>query len=121
MDKYFLFGGLAIATVGATKDLRGRTIPNWLSYSGILSGLTFRVAMAAWPALKSGFLGLLIGGGFFYLLFLAGGMGGGDVHDELEADQGTYPGPIRGRRAVLHARAPAAIRPRVVCAPGRGA
>jgi len=79
VDKYFLFGGLMIATVGAIKDLRGRTIPNWLSYSGILSGLTFRVAMAAWPALKSGFLGLLIGGGFFYLLFLAGGMGGGDV------------------------------------------
>jgi len=78
VDKYLLFGGLMIATVGAIKDLRGRTIPNWLSYSGILSGLTFRVAMAAWPALKSGFLGLLIGGGFFYLLFLAGGMGGGD-------------------------------------------
>ena len=76
MDKYLLFGGLMIATVGAIKDLRGRTIPNWLSYSGILSGLTFRVAMAAWPALKSGFLGLLIGGGFFYLLFLAGGMFG---------------------------------------------
>lgn len=79
MDKYFLFCALVIATVGAFKDLRGRTIPNWLSYTGILSGLAFRVAMAGWPALKSGFLGLLIGGGFFYVLFLAGGMGGGDV------------------------------------------
>lgn len=79
MDKYFLLGGLMIATVGAIKDFRGRTIPNWLTYSGISSGLALRVSIAGWPALKTGCLGLLIGGGFFYLLFVAGGMGGGDV------------------------------------------
>jgi len=79
VDKYFLFGGLMIATVGAIKDLRGRTIPNLLTYSGISFGLSFRVAIGGWPALKIGVLGMLIGGGLFYLLFLVGGMGGGDV------------------------------------------
>lgn len=79
MEKYCLFGGLVIAMIGALKDLRGRTIPNWLTYSGILSGFLFRFAMGSWPAFKDGLFGLLIGGGFLYLLFLAGGMGGGDV------------------------------------------
>ena len=59
-----------IATVGAIKDFRGRTIPNWLTYSGISSGLALRAFIAGWPALKTGCLGLLIGGGFFYLLFI---------------------------------------------------
>ena len=79
MDKYCLLGGLLVATVGAVKDLRGRIIPNWLTYGGISAGLGFRIAIAGWTAFKIGFLGLLIGGGFFYLLFLLGGMGGGDV------------------------------------------
>jgi prepilin peptidase CpaA len=79
VDKYCLLCSLLIAAIGAIKDLRGGTVPNWLTYTGIASGLGFRAALGGWLALKIGFLGLLVGGGFFYLLFLVGGMGGGDV------------------------------------------
>ena len=75
MDKYFLIGALVVASVGAVKDVGGRRIPNWLTYSGLLIGLTVRAVVAGWPGLKGGLLGMLLAGGIFYLLFVLGGMG----------------------------------------------
>jgi prepilin peptidase CpaA len=79
LEKYCLLCGLVIATIGAINDVHRRMIPNWLTYNGILSGLGFRVVSGGWLAFKAGLIGLLIGGGIFYVLFVAGGMGGGDV------------------------------------------
>jgi prepilin peptidase CpaA len=35
--------------------------------------------MIGWPGLKDGLVGTLLGGGLFFILFIAGGMGAGDV------------------------------------------
>jgi prepilin peptidase CpaA len=99
LDKYFLIGALAIASVGAVKDVYGRRIPNWLTYSGILAGLMARGVFAGWPGLKGGLLGVLLAGGIFYLLFLLGGMGGGDV--KLVAAVGAWAGTIQAGSVLI--------------------
>jgi prepilin peptidase CpaA len=85
-----MLGALVIATIGAVKDVRGRRIPNWLTYSGILAALAVRPLLSGWHGLADGLLGVLAGGGIFYLLFLLGGMGGGDV--KLMAAVGAWAG-----------------------------
>ena len=81
---------LAVAVVGAVKDVRGARIPNWLTYSGLGSALAVRGVMLGWVGLKGGLTGLLLAGGIFYFLFLLGGMGGGDV--KLMAAVGAWAG-----------------------------
>ena len=79
MDSYFLIGAVPLAVLGAASDVRTKKIPNWLTYSGLLSALLFRFALAGWSGLERGIAGMLVAGGIFFLLFLVGGMGGGDV------------------------------------------
>jgi len=71
-------------------DVRGRRIPNGLTYSGLITALVVRTGLAGWTGLKGGLLGLLLAGGIFYLFFLLGGMGGGDV--KLVAAVGAWAG-----------------------------
>ena len=79
MENYLLISALCIATVGAVQDVRGGRIPNWLTYTGLLAALAVRFITWGRPGLSAGLFGVLLGGGIFYLLFLLGGMGGGDV------------------------------------------
>ena len=90
MDRYLLLCALTIATVGAVKDALGRRIPNWLTYSGLIAALLVRIALGGWSELRAGLAGMLIAGGIFFLLFLLGGMGGGDV--KLMAAVGAWVG-----------------------------
>src|SRR5690349_92249 len=78
MENYLLICALALTATGAVTDIRGSRLPNWLTYSGILAGIAVR-SVFGWGSLKPGLLGLAIGGGCFLVLFLLGGMGGGDV------------------------------------------
>lgn len=78
VEKFLLLCALGISSAGAVTDIRGSRIPNWLTYSGLAFAIAARMSMG-WSGLKEGLLGLLIGGGCFLLLFLLGGMGGGDV------------------------------------------
>jgi len=79
VEKYMLIGAAVVAVVGAIPDVRGGRIPNLLTYGGLLSALAVRSFVIGWLGLKSGLIGVLAAGGIFYLLFLVGGMGGGDV------------------------------------------
>lgn len=90
MDKYLLLCALTIATVGAVKDALGRRIPNWLTYSGLIAALLVRIVLGGWAELRGGLAGMLTAGGIFFLLFLLGGMGGGDV--KLMAAVGAWVG-----------------------------
>lgn len=81
---------LGLATMGAVKDVGGGRIPNWLTYGGLAAALVVRCAAWGWLGVRGGFLGVLVGGGIFYLLFLLGGMGGGDV--KLMAAVGAWAG-----------------------------
>ena len=79
MDKYFLICAAVIAIAGAFSDVRSTRIPNWMTYGGLVGALFTRSLVMGWPGLKSGAAGMLTAGGIFFVLFLVGGMGGGDV------------------------------------------
>jgi len=90
VEKYLLICALVTATIGAVTDIRDRRIPNRLTYGGLATALAVRCALSGWFGLRAGLAGLLLGGGIFYLLFLLGGMGGGDV--KLMAAVGAWAG-----------------------------
>ena len=79
MVRFLLAGALGIATVGAAQDIRGGRIPNWLTYGGLVAALLIRPLVLGWPGLKGGLIGMLAGGAIFFVFFVLGGMGGGDV------------------------------------------
>jgi prepilin peptidase CpaA len=95
MERYLLIGAVVSAVAGGVCDVRGARIPNRLTYGSVVAGFAVR-AIWGWAGLKGGLIGLLVGGGIFYLLFLLGGMGGGDV--KLMAAVGTWAG---GAQAVV--------------------
>ena len=79
VPKFLLACAVVLAFTGAIQDARSRRIPNSLNYFGLVAALLVRLFMIGWPGLKDGLVGALLGGGLFFILFIAGGMGAGDV------------------------------------------
>lgn len=94
VERYLLICALGFASVGALSDIRTRRIPNWLTYTGLAAALLVRGVLSGWLGLRSGLAGLAVGGGVFVLLFLLGGMGGGDV--KLMAAVAAWAGSAQG-------------------------
>jgi len=73
--------------VAALIDIRSRRIPNWLtltvSAAGIIGGFLFYAIHGDWSGgwqwLQFSGTGWLVGIGVFFIPFMLGGMGGGDV------------------------------------------
>ena len=87
---YFFLGALLLATAGAVSDVRSGRIPNWLTFGGLMSGLLLRLSLQNWIGLGTAAGGALVGGGIFFVLFMIGGMGAGDV--KLMAAVGAWVG-----------------------------
>lgn len=60
-------------------DLKWRIIPNSMTFLLIIFGFTYNLLSTGIPGLISAFSGFLVGAGFFFIFFLIGGMGAGDV------------------------------------------
>jgi leader peptidase (prepilin peptidase)/N-methyltransferase len=62
-------------------DMKTQEIPDGLVVFGLITGLLFTLPYHFKAAIFDGFLGFLLGGGFFLLIAVAsrGGMGGGDI------------------------------------------
>jgi prepilin peptidase CpaA len=60
-------------------DIRTRRIPNWFTLSTLAGALLLQVTIGGLHALALSFLASALAGSLFLVLFLAGGMGGGDV------------------------------------------
>lgn len=79
----FAILGLALS-VSVVTDLKARRILNLVTLPTLLLCLGLRAAQGGWgelggTGLASGLLGLAVGGTFFLVLAVLGGMGGGDV------------------------------------------
>lgn len=66
--------------VAAVFDIRYRRIPNWLTVSGVVSGVALNAFLyQGLPGLKLSLAGLGVAFGCYLLLYLIRGMGAGDV------------------------------------------
>jgi len=79
MPDLLRWGIFLLAIVSALTDLRDRTIPNWLTLPVTAFALGARWYLGGWEMLKVGLLGFVVGFGIYFLFFLVGGRGGGDV------------------------------------------
>ena len=70
---------LALGVAASAEDLWRRRVSNALSAGGFLAGTAAHAALAGWSGVGDALLGGLIGFAAFFVFFLAGGMGGGDV------------------------------------------
>ena len=75
----YLVAALLCASIGGVYDLRSRRIPNLLTGPSILFGLLLHFLLGGVSQLGYSLLGGLIAGAIFFLFFMVGGMGGGDV------------------------------------------
>jgi len=80
-EKEFVYPATAtvVALIGAGTDIKSRRIPNYLTGPAILLGLLLHVSLDGWHGLWTSFAAGLIAGAIFLALYLAGGMGAGDV------------------------------------------
>jgi prepilin peptidase CpaA len=78
-DFVFLFCASLCATIGAVSDVRTRRIPNLLTASSLALGLVLHLGMEGWKGMGVAAAAGLTGGAVFFLFFIAGGMGAGDV------------------------------------------
>jgi prepilin peptidase CpaA len=75
---YLLFATLC-ASAGAVSDVRSRRIPNLLTGSSIALGLLLHLGDGGWRQMGIAAAAGMAGGAVFFLFFVAGGMGAGDV------------------------------------------
>ena len=73
-----MFLGLILAAA-LWIDVKEKIIPNWLTFSLILSGLIINLYLAGWSGLLFSLQGLGAGLGIFLIPFILGGLGAGDV------------------------------------------
>ena len=80
-----------LVVTAAFLDLRSRRIPNRLTASGVVAGLSINTYQSGWAGLKTGLAGLGLALLLYGLLFAIRAMGGGDV--KLMAAVGAFTGP----------------------------
>ena len=82
----------ALLAWAAVTDCTSRRIPNWLSYTLILSGLFHGLTAATGVGFGASLLGMLVGFALTFVFFAVGAMGGGDV--KLLTGVGAWLGPV---------------------------
>ena len=92
---------LLLVTAGALTDVRTGKIPNALTYPAVVFGLALGLAGSGWLGFADSLWGLALAFVPFFGLFLAGGMGGGDV--KMMAAVGALMGLEFTVQAMIHA------------------
>ena len=82
---------ILLGCAAAIDDLRRRAISNWISVTGLAAGLVYHALGHGFRGLALAAAGAAIGFAIFLVLYLMGGMGGGDV--KLMAAFGALLGP----------------------------
>jgi prepilin peptidase CpaA len=111
----FLLAAVAISAIAAIVDYRTGQIPNWLTLGGILAGLVGHLVHGwAIAGLRAGLIeaAFSLGGLLFCsvapaILYMKGGMGGGDL--KLYAAIGALCQPMLGIEAQMYSMIIAAI------------
>jgi prepilin peptidase CpaA len=75
----FPVASLLCAALSAVYDVRSRRIPNFITFPAMLFGLLLHATLGGWRQSVGAAAGGLICGVIFFIFYLAGGMGAGDV------------------------------------------
>ena len=75
----FLAAVLLFTSVAAASDFRTRKVPNRLTVPMCLAGLLYQVSFNQLDGLWTALLGFAVGFGAFFVLWMVGAAGGGDV------------------------------------------
>jgi len=70
---------ITLVLIAAVYDVKTRRIPNWLTVTGILTGIGMNGFLYYWPGLKSGLIGFAVAFGIYFGLYAVHAMGAGDV------------------------------------------
>lgn len=70
---------IAIVTVAAVTDILKGKVYNWLTFPAIVIGLGINVFQNSWHGFFNGLSGFILGFLAFFIFYLMGGIGGGDV------------------------------------------
>jgi prepilin peptidase CpaA len=70
---------MVLALIAGLTDWRTRRIPNWLTVSGVVAGITVNSLLHGWAGAKSALLGLLLGLGLLLPFVLIRSLGAGDM------------------------------------------
>ena len=101
-SQYFFLVALGVAFVAALLDARTGHIPNWLTLGSlVLAPLAKALIFASFAALGIALIGAALGALLPWLVYRAGGMGGGDV--KLFAAVGALLQPLASLHAVTYA------------------
>ena len=76
---WFLWFSVAVAVAATVEDLWRRRVSNLTSLSALAGGLALHAWHGGWAGAGDSLLGAVIGFFAFFIFFLLGGMGGGDV------------------------------------------
>ena len=79
LEFVFPAASLLCATLSAVYDVRSRRIPNFITLPAMVLGLILHAALGGWRQTAAAGAGGLICGLIFFVFYLAGGMGAGDV------------------------------------------
>ena len=79
IDQIAWAAAVLTAAVAAVFDFREGRIPNWLVYTSLVLALGFFTFTTGLEGFSSAAIGAVTGGAVFFVLFLAGAGGGGDV------------------------------------------
>jgi prepilin peptidase CpaA len=82
---------LSVVVIAAVTDIRTRRIPNWLTLSGVLSGIGLNWFLYGTAGLRAAALGVGLALLIYFPLYLLRGMGAGDV--KLMGAVGAIVGP----------------------------
>jgi prepilin peptidase CpaA len=90
---------LVVLAIATFTDLRSRRIPNWLVLPFLAIGIGVAGWLHGWHGVGESLEGVAVGGAFFFILALMGGMGMGDV--KLCAAIGAWIGPAQMLMALI--------------------